>query len=475
MKYRVFIKRCKTFSKKIQRRASSPLHEEDKKAVQLHRFTVKQIQGFCAAAACIVLIATSVIIIPALSNSTPPSSEEFSQDVSDKEFLDASSTVQSEISPSDLSQPSSVSSDFSEISAESTEEYGTSNEQDLLEIRMFCGPGHGGLASVNTHCIVNRLPESIIERMYQDSAYWAKKIRSYINGTLKEKPVCLQVIEYYNISKQEFIDCAVAETRGDLPQKSDKEIWEIAKEEFLWELLYCGDEETVKYYYKPLHYLNYYIGLNMGGYSEGQIGIKDQYKAFIDDAIGSNEANREQMLLPWMEKDYHHPVGKPNFSLITFAEYFQISKDKFITLTEKYKLFKDVKAVQNLNYSQIADILYSGDKKLIYQYFSNPDLETPDYDANYYAFYFKLWEYAGYQESGSSLRISGYEGNMRFVKWQLQYKNQKDGINIVNFVKDHNIPKEKFIELTKDCPYDYNADVIYSGDQKLIDEYYKLR
>ena len=57
----------------------------------------------------------------------------------------------------------------------------------------------------------------------------------------------------------------------------------------------------------------------------------------------------------------------------------------------------------------------------------------------------------------------------------MKYKDNEDGINIVNFVKDHNIPKEKFIELTQNCPYDYNADVIYSGDQKLIDEYYKLR
>lgn len=79
-----------------------------------------------------------------------------------------------------------------------------------------------------------------------------------------------------------------------------------------------------------------------------------------------------------------------------------------------------------------------------------------------------------------------YVGEEAFYAWvektkELSLKEASEDCkykytNISQFIKDFNIPKEDFLKLCDNTAgyytHDYNVDILYSGDDKLIDEYY---
>lgn len=94
-----------------------------------------------------------------------------------------------------------------------------------------------------------------------------------------------------------------------------------------------------------------------------------------------------------------------------------------------------------------------------------------------------------YQNSYHSISTTliNHVGKTNFSNWVEKVRADKEKYidtdchgeycNIVRFVKDFNIPKENFQAILDNSgmnyyAFDYNLDIIYSGDEKLIDEYY---
>lgn len=74
-----------------------------------------------------------------------------------------------------------------------------------------------------------------------------------------------------------------------------------------------------------------------------------------------------------------------------------------------------------------------------------------------------------------SYTLIDYVGNEEFDKWT--DSQNYESTNIVNFIRDFNIPKEVFIEYYNETinyyTHDYDIDLIYSDDDEAIEEYFR--
>lgn len=270
-----------------------------------------------------------------------------------------------------------------------------------------------------------------------------KTLREYEKNDISKDesiPVIYRYIKYFNISRETLIEAI--ENAGNDYGIDLSVLYNV-------DVLYSGDLKLIQFYYTDLsvpicyHNIKYHT-INFIEYTEKD--FTEWYKT-----LNSIE----------------------DFNIVNFVNYLKLPKEKFIEMAKKANVDID------------ADVVYSNDKKRIYEYFKDPDMDCPEYRYDYYVIPQELIEYVGYGTLPDGYTDSSkttIEKNMARVNWMMKYKDDPDGINIVNFVRDHNIPKDKFIELTKDCyinnykvkNYSDVAEIIYSNDKSVIDNYYKI-
>lgn len=273
---------------------------------------------------------------------------------------------------------------------------------------------------------------------------WLADILKDQNETNINLPIIYKIIKHYNLPKEKFLELMKDEPGG----------MNINCLIFNPDILYSEDEKLIEYYYADLSSVICYHN------------ILYHTIGYIADYYFTNRTSDDYTDDPEFYKYTRTLSSTEDLNIVNLINYFKVPKDKFIDLAKK----------SNINID--ADVVYSNDKKRIYNYFKDQTMNCADYSFEYYVIPCDLLKYAGFGYLPYKATI---EENMAKVNWMLKYRDDPNGINIVNFVRDNNIPKDIFIKYyqidadheTKDV--NYIADIIYSNDQQKIDDYYKLK
>jgi len=183
------------------------------------------------------------------------------------------------------------------------------------------------------------------------------------------------------------------------------------------------------------------------------------------------------------------PYDECLVNLSTFIDYFGITRERFQQFVDG--LSPTVRYAARFN----IDVLFSGDRELIERFYSIDNIMLHQqmlYDGEYRylaerikylqqivndntvemsRYFHDIWTYASFMRTG---------GQWMFLDWMqnLVDTGEYERVNMVEFVSYFGLPRstlEQFIEeFDMHLFTHYNLDVIFSGDQQLIQNYYSI-
>ena len=191
--------------------------------------------------------------------------------------------------------------------------------------------------------------------------------------------------------------------------------------------------------------------------------------------------------LPLMEMR-SSPYDECLVNIVTFVEHFGIAREVFQQVIDHYRL--DLSTVAHFN----LDIIYSGDRALIEEYYriENEELHFQLIhelrDAYYSVRLMELQQIVNENVSEHSVYFYDIWTYVNFVspqgrswhsRWMQDLINagEYERVNIVEFINWARLPREIFeyrVTVENDLTLftHYNLDIIFSGDEQLIRQYY---